>query len=764
MSDKPPPPKDDSDPRNLTDPPHQRNPHRRNVHDVRDVRNPSSRQRDTPASQLLPNKPFPTLVVADTEIVQAYPLGVRDERIFILGQPGMGDYETETETDDSSLTLSSSSSESQSSRMPRPPLRKLAPSPSGEKSNKPGKMRASNAPSALAQLVPPEIISGAAPSDLINYLVSPECAFTSQERSDIFKAVLKFSVLGYDADSHSSKFSWALDRISKMNERARLAALLHSEHTIIALCEAMLGLLEKVTAEARPIAEDEGVTKSYVHSVVGRQNRKTEEELESLRTLVYNTFRDGSASKGPGGNPQLHASSKPSQPTQYRASSSIQDLMQTLAQVAQGDATPPVPPKHRDRDTPPSKPAARPSGPSGPVKDSQAQRLSKPPPAPKRDEKASNDAQAKGKRDEKASKDVPSKGSETPTKGSETPTTGSETVSRGNKKTIKKKADAAFIALLREQLEAKDQEVLGKKATIANLLSMAAKRVEELKGHERETTELKEEVKSLKATLIGIWKLVEEALEMHDMTEEEHKMSLQLQQAEIGSLMEKLEASEAHARAEESLVIEVAALKSQMTEVRKELEDAKAEAELLRKALAGDKKALDTIRFRAYLDRMKRDMCIIAGIYNSDPWTYSSPIESHADLNGYTYFEATLSPDTQSSSRPTTISPHSISFSPAALTFASTAISKHTLKGDVDEVIDNVCRDGEKKMAKLCFVALETFRPMELRLKEQEVDDALDEKYFQEDFAYYQPKNWKSLREWLHGLKEEFKKSESVKK
>ncbi|KLO03803.1 hypothetical protein SCHPADRAFT_897532, partial [Schizopora paradoxa] len=91
--------------------------------------------------------------------------------------------------------------------------------------------------------------SGYAPADIIAHLNSPNCTYTFKEKADVYKYILKTSVLAYDAETGESRFSWANDQLSSMDPQAKAAALLHNDHTISSICAVFLKNLEAVESQ-----------------------------------------------------------------------------------------------------------------------------------------------------------------------------------------------------------------------------------------------------------------------------------------------------------------------------------------------------------------------------------------------------------------------------------------------------------------------------------------------------------------------------------
>ncbi len=175
---------------------------------------------------------------------------------------------------------------------------------------------------------------------------------------------------------------------------------------------------------------------------------------------------------------------------------------------------------------------------------------------------------------------------------------------------------------------------------------------------------------------------------------------------------------------------------------------------------------------------MKRDLCFIVGIINSDPRKYASPIESHAAANDYTHYEASMdifckamvivqgmeiTPDSPLKGYAVLFA-HENYQGAFDLIFSNTsslrfdgnheAHSLAPLKEDIDKILDRICYDDERPVAKMCFVAFDTFRPINLRVEDQKEAHEMDEQSFFENFGWMQHSNWKQLNDWLRTVKD----------
>ncbi len=110
------------------------------------------------------------------------------------------------------------------------------------------KMASFTQPSLSAPLPPQDltqiVAQGVTPADMIAHLSGPQCAFTSEQKTIVYKSILKSSILAYDAETDISRFSWNYEQLSSMDAKAKAATLLHSEHTISSLCAAFVKHLE----------------------------------------------------------------------------------------------------------------------------------------------------------------------------------------------------------------------------------------------------------------------------------------------------------------------------------------------------------------------------------------------------------------------------------------------------------------------------------------------------------------------------------------
>ncbi len=96
----------------------------------------------------------------------------------------------------------------------------------------------------LSEVLPQHLLDWAAPADMLQYLSSPDCVFTSEEKAYIYKEIIAKSVLAFDAETGLSRFLWIHSRIAAMDESAKAATLLHSDYTIAMLCKAFLASLD----------------------------------------------------------------------------------------------------------------------------------------------------------------------------------------------------------------------------------------------------------------------------------------------------------------------------------------------------------------------------------------------------------------------------------------------------------------------------------------------------------------------------------------
>ncbi len=234
--------------------------------------------------------------VRDSDILKAYPLTVRNQTVPIL-IPSCAIIDSDT---DESLLLSSSSSESQSPPASIRSSKKLPVSSVGlDNSVSKGKMvdtaistpttpRPSSSSVLFSEELPQHLLDGAAPADMIQYLSSPDCIFTAEEKAHIYKEIIEKSVLAFNAETGLSRFSWIHKRIAEMDESTKAATLLHSDYTIASLCKAFLASLD---ADGLSLTSDT-VTKAYVRDVVGRERVRAESESNKTNSLLRDLLGD----------------------------------------------------------------------------------------------------------------------------------------------------------------------------------------------------------------------------------------------------------------------------------------------------------------------------------------------------------------------------------------------------------------------------------------------------------------------------------------
>ncbi len=82
------------------------------------------------------------------------------------------------------------------------------------------------------------------PALMVDFLISDECNFSSEEKSAAYKRILKASILAFDAKTGTSHFSWAYNCLSALDQRVKQAALLHTDVTLASICKAFFAYLQ----------------------------------------------------------------------------------------------------------------------------------------------------------------------------------------------------------------------------------------------------------------------------------------------------------------------------------------------------------------------------------------------------------------------------------------------------------------------------------------------------------------------------------------
>ncbi|KLO05228.1 hypothetical protein SCHPADRAFT_947090 [Schizopora paradoxa] len=309
--------------------------------------------------------------------------------------------------------------------------------------------------------------------------------------------------------------------------------------------------------------------------------------------------------------------------------------------------------------------------------------------------------------------------------------------------------------------------------------------------HQKQITQLQEQIFELTAlvnnvddrNLSMVKELKDELVEKDRIIEhlnayvKELEADLALANARIASMEERMALADGElgitimqgATTKEELEI----MKEKLEEAEKKLEVEKHEHELVRAALLGDETALGALQLRAILDRMKRDLCDLAGIVNTDPTRYCSAVESHAAMYGLTIFQACMDifcrakkvVDDNKATNPelTTYvrmfsTPHF--YKSFDLIFSNTSELRFVANGkahiifrgkplDTAFLIREACPKGEKKSCRVVLNAFVGFRPLQERLEIQ----SLEEGQRRVDFDAKRPgrkgKRWARLGEWL---------------
>ncbi len=166
--------------------------------------------------------------------------------------------------------------------------------------------------SSPAKALDAEAIS---PALMIDFLTSRACNFSAGEMTAAYRTILRASILAFDAETGLSHFSWAYDRLSALDDRAKQVALLHTNVTIASLCKAFLSYLE-----------EEEKTEDFANFVAGSSTPVNLEAIESA-LLEHRELAVAKGAKGAKGVPP--AASK-------KASKS--DVEKFKQQIAERDA------------------------------------------------------------------------------------------------------------------------------------------------------------------------------------------------------------------------------------------------------------------------------------------------------------------------------------------------------------------------------------------------------------------------------------------
>lgn len=183
---------------------------------------------------------------------------------------------------------------------------------------------------------------------------------------------------------------------------------------------------------------------------------------------------------------------------------------------------------------------------------------------------------------------------------------------------------------------------------------------------------------------------------------------------------------------------------------------------------------------------MKKDLCAIAGVVNTNEHLYASAIECHAashtviDEGGYhrpmTYFEACMDIFCRAKKIVEAAGEDNTAFHGYATLFNTAnfhlgfelifcsnthlrtlannyAHALPPLPLNLEDLLAASCPKGDRKIAKICFDAFQTYRPLEDRLELQTIEE-------NEKWKARRAENWKSgssmwrLTEWLNEVPE----------
>ncbi len=145
---------------------------------------------------------------------------------------------------------------------------------------------------------------------------------------------------------------------------------------------------------------------------------------------------------------------------------------------------------------------------------------------------------------------------------------------------------------------------------------------------------------------------------------------------------------------------------------------------------------------------MKLDLCLIAGIVNTDPFKYKSPYECHAVMKGYSLKDACMDifciamskvDSYKQSDLPKALAGYSVMFSKLnfqasfELIFSKLSMLRFFANGDAHTLppkntdpkvlISESCPKSDQDIAEICYTAFETFSPLSDRNEQQYLDE-----------------------------------------